>query len=86
MDELIGHNVVVDTETPYLYIGNLTAITSQYLVLQDVDVHDRHEADVTRDEYIVETCRLGIRKNRAKTLVMKPKVVSVSKLSDILRF
>ena len=40
LEVLVGQEVVVDTDTSYLYIGTLDAVDEQTRVLVNADVHD----------------------------------------------
>jgi small nuclear ribonucleoprotein (snRNP)-like protein len=88
-DEMKGFllkNVVVDTTTPIIYIGRLADISDNFIVLEDVDVHDTTEGTSTKEVYCIEARKFGVKKNRRRVLVMRNMVVSVSLLEDVIEY
>ena len=83
LEEYLGQQVVVDTCSTYIIIGTLTAIAPGYLTLENVDVHDTSDADSTKDHYIMESHKLGIRTNRRGAKVRAEQIGSVSLLRDV---
>jgi len=83
---LLGSVVVVDTSTPYVYIGTLKEWREHFIVLSDVDVRDCSEGGSGKDLYILEARRNGVQKNRREAVVRKGLVVSVSKVDDVVLF
>lgn len=86
MKELIGATVVVDTATPYVYIGTLAAVNDDCLVLDQVDVHDRTDIQISKEKYVLESRRHGVKPNREKAYILREHVVSVSALNDVIKF
>ena len=84
--ELIGCQVVVDTDSSYLYIGNLEAAGGDFLVLTNLDAHDMADTKTTKEYYVHETKHLGTRVNRKKTYVRLARVISLCKLDDVITF
>jgi len=84
--EFIGQAVVVDTNSPYLYLGTLTAVDDVFINLADVDVHDQREGATTKECYIIEAKKSGIKINRHRVLVRKDFMVSISKLADVVEY
>ena len=78
--------VVVDTGAPVVYIGTLTAVEHGALVLEDVDVHDMADTNTTKEMYILEARKYGVKKNRRSTHVRLDQVVGISKLDDIIEY
>ena len=83
---LIGDQVVVDVKAPYVYIGTLSRVGTDALVLADADVHPCDDSHTTRELYILETKNTGIRANRHSVHVMRAEIVSISRLSDIVDY
>ena len=83
---LVGHVVVVDTDSPFVYIGTLLRVEDHFVVLEKVDAHDRNESTSTKEQYIMEAKRFGVNANRKEVSVRKDKVVSVSKLDDVITY
>ncbi len=84
--DLIGKQVVVDTDSAYVYVGTLEVIGIDYLGLINVDVHDTTDSKSTKEQYAHETRKVGLRSNRNLTYVRVARVVSISKLDDIITF
>lgn len=84
--ELLGSNVVIDTDSTYIYLGMLDAIGERFVSLTDVDVHDMHDSHVTKEIYTLEALKYGIRANRKRVHVAIARVVSVSTLDDVVRY
>jgi hypothetical protein len=85
-EALVGKLVVVDTDSRFVYLGRLDRVEVEFLVMKDVDVHDRRESPSTKEQYIMDTKRFGVKPNRKEVSVRKTLVVSVSSLDDILPF
>ncbi len=83
---LIGQQIVVDTDSSYIYIGKLESAGADFLALSDVDVHDTNDTKSTKEHYAHETRKLGTRRNRKLTYVRMARIVSVSALDDVLVF
>ena len=83
---LVGSDVVLDTASPYLYIGRLAAVDDWFMRLEDVDVHDSNETRTTKEVYILEARKFGVKKNRHSVLVRTDKVISVSLLEDVIEY
>jgi hypothetical protein len=82
--QLIGQEVVLDMASPYVVIGRLTATHHDYLELVEVDVHDLHDTQTTREKYVLD-CRLhGIRPNRARAWISLRELVGISRLADVV--
>jgi len=82
----VGHEVVIDTHSSYIYIGMLVGVTDFTLDLRDVDVHDRSESTTTKEKYVMEARKYGVKKNRKGVTVRLDMVVSISNLEDIIEY
>lgn len=83
---MVGRDVVVDTRSPWMYIGRLEAVQADSLLLRDVDVHDSGETPLPRERYVLAACETGIKANRRSVCVSLEYVVSVSPLSEVIRY
>lgn len=83
---LVGQVLVVDTDSSYLYLGTLARVEDHFVVLTNVDVHDRNESQSTKDQYIMDTKRFGVKANRKEVAVRKSVVVSASRLDDVITY
>ena len=86
MARLVGSVVVLDTSTPYVYLGTLKEWQEHFVVLRDVDVHDTSEGHCGKDLYVLEARRNGVQKNRQEVTLRKSLIVSISALEDVVNF
>jgi len=84
LDSWIGQAVVVDLATSYVCIGTLQAIHPGFLQLKDADLHDFSDGQTTREVYVYDSARLGVRRNRSGVLIRRDEVVALTRLDDIL--
>ncbi len=84
LQALIGRQVVIDVASPFVYLGKLLEIDHKYLILVDADVHDLRDTSTNRENYVVDSRRFGIRKNRERVLVNLAEVVSLSAMDDVI--
>ncbi len=84
MEEFIGQDVVIDVEAQYVFLGRLTEVTSDWVVLKQADVHDLRDSKTTRELYVLDSRTDGIRVNRKKAKLPVDQVVSVSLLEDVI--
>lgn len=82
----LGSDVVVDTESNYVFIGTLAEVTELALTLRDVDVHDRSESPSTKERYVMEAKKFGIKVNRKSVTVRMESVLCVSRLEDVIEY
>lgn len=78
-----GETVVVDLAGPFVCIGTLAAVDAGFMTLTDVDFHDLRDSNATRESYVIDSRRVGIRRNRARALVKLSEVVAVTRFEDI---
>lgn len=83
LDSMVGYIVVVDLKSTYVCIGTLVACDGQYLEMRDADLHDFRDSTATREVYIYDSARLGIRRNRIRALVRIDDVVAISRFDEI---
>ncbi|MGC8551936.1 MAG: hypothetical protein ACP5O7_03625 [Phycisphaerae bacterium] len=80
----IGQKVVLDTQGPLIYIGTLTAVDTQALMLRDADVHDCRDSRSSKEFYLAQTRTVGIHVNRAEVMVQRAVVASTSLLEAVI--
>jgi len=85
-EELIGEVVVVDVDGPVIYLGRLAEIGAEYLVMEDVDVHNVNDSLTGREKYVIDAKQLGVRANRKEARVRIARVVGISRLEDVIEF
>ena len=84
LDEFIGREVVFDVAGPYVYVGTLVDVDRRYFILDNADVHDLRDTKTTRELYVLECKRHGIRSNRKRVLVRREEIISLSALDDVI--
>jgi small nuclear ribonucleoprotein (snRNP)-like protein len=80
----VGREVVLDTDSIHLYAGTLQAVDEYFYELVDADVHDTTTTSTTRDVYIMNLRKFGIKKNRNRVLIRRDRVVSLACLEDVI--
>lgn len=80
----VGKEIVVDLSSPYVHLGTLVQYDSQILVLEEADVHDLRDTSSSRELYVLDSRRFGVRANRKRVLIRLSEVVSLSALEEIL--
>ena len=83
LEDYLGKQVVIDTDSQLIIAGTLVAVDRHYLTLEDVDVHDTRDSSSTKDNYIMESHKYGLRINRGGAKVRLARVVSLSLLDDV---
>ena len=83
LNELIGQTIVLDLVSTYVCIGRLDSDDDPYFRLSDADLHDFRDSTVTRENYVSDSVRLGIRRNRKQVLIRKTEVVAITRFGDI---
>ncbi len=86
LQALLGCQIVVDTDSSFIYVGLLRGVGSDYLCLEKVDVHDTAGSRGTKEQYAHELRKVGVRSNRNLTYVRVARIVSISKLDDVITF
>lgn len=84
MDELVGKNVVVDVESPFVYVGRLHEVRDKTLILKSADVHDLRDSTTTREVYVRDARVHGIQPNRKSVQLRLDKVISIALLDDVI--
>ena len=88
LDSLLTRRVVLDTNSPMVYIGTLERFAAAGYWLVDADVHDRSDGHSTKEVYISEVHAFeqsGVRRaNRRRVFVERHAVMSISALDDIV--
>ena len=86
--DFLGRRVVLDTQGPLMYIGQLEALDDRGYWLTEADVRDRSDGHSTKEEYINDARlldRAGARHtNRRRVFVERSAIVSISALDDIV--
>jgi small nuclear ribonucleoprotein (snRNP)-like protein len=80
---LVGQEVVIDLASSYVCLGTLRGLDAEFLDVADADLHDFRDSKATREIYVYDSARLGIRRNRARVLVRRADVVGITRVRDV---
>ncbi len=80
---LLGQIVVLDMKSSYVCLGTLAGADAEYYELLDADLHDFRDSTATREIYVYDSLRLGIRRNRQRVLIRREDVVAITRFADI---
>jgi len=80
---LVGQIVVVDLKSTYVCLGTLAGGDEQFLEMLDADFHDFRDSTATREIYVYDSVRYGIRRNRSRILLRQDDVVAISRFDDV---
>jgi len=86
LESLLGKIVIVDLSSSYVCLGAFIACDAQFLELHDADLHDFRDSPATREVYVHDSVRLGIRRNRARVLIRSAEIVAITRFDDIATF
>lgn len=82
-DDYIQESVVVDTFSSFIYLGTLKAVHQDFIELENADVHDIHDSNSTKENYLRNALITGIRPNRKTCRIDKSKIISITLFSEI---
>ena len=83
LSSLVGQIVVIDLKSTYVCLGTLKSCDEFFLELTDVDLHDFRDSAATREIYVHDSVRLGIRRNRTRVLIRLDDVIAIASFADI---
>jgi hypothetical protein len=79
----MGQLVVIDLRSPYVCLGKLVGVDAEFLDIRDADLHDFRDSPATREIYVFDSARLGIRRNRTRVLLRRDEVIAISRITDV---
>jgi hypothetical protein len=80
---MVGQVVVLDLRSPFVCLGKLVGLDNLFFEVHDADLHDFRDNPATRDIYVYDSKRLGIRRNRARVFVRRDDVIAITRFADI---
>ena len=83
---LVGEDVVIDTDSSFVYVGRLEGADEHFVALSTVDVHDMRDSKATKEVYVMEAAKYDVRANRRLVYVARSRILSVSLMADIVRY
>lgn len=84
LEEFMNQEVVIDMSSSYVCIGTATRFDEQFIELKHADVHDLRDTDTSRENYIVESKKTGIKRNRRRVFVVRREIVAIALLRDVV--
>jgi len=85
-ERYLNQRIVIDTKSAWIYIGTLEEILSGCVKLSEVDAHNNKDVVTSKELYVLESKKTGIKVNRNLAFVSFNHVVSFSPLEDIKYF
>ncbi|HEX3314476.1 MAG TPA: hypothetical protein VHR72_06255 [Gemmataceae bacterium] len=82
--ELVGLEVVIDLRNGFVCLGTLSAADARFLELVEADFHDLSDTQTSRENYIVDSKRTGIKANRKRVLLVLNEVIAVTRFGDVI--
>ena len=82
-DDYIHQKIVVDASGSFIYLGTLKAVHRDFIELENADVHDIHDSNSTKENYLRNALITGIRPNRKSCRIDKNKIISITLFSEI---
>jgi hypothetical protein len=79
----MGQIVVVDLKSTFVCLGTLVNCDDLFLEIRDADLHDFRDSAATREVYVYDSVRLGIRRNRTRVLIRLDDVIGLARFDDI---
>jgi len=83
LTRLIGQAIIADLKAPYVCLGTLVRLDHEFLEITDADLHDFRDSAASREVYIYDSVRLGIRRNRARVFLRRDEVVALTRFADV---
>jgi hypothetical protein len=82
--EFFSQKVVVDLRCEFVCLGTLVGADEQFLELKNADVHDLRDTETSRELYVADSHRTGIKRNRKRVFLSRREVVAVARLDDVV--
>lgn len=86
LKKFLHRQIVVDSDSSWIYLGTLEKIFGNCIVLSDVDAHDNSDTATSKELYVLESKSTGIKSNRSFVHINLEYVISFSLLEDIKEF
>ncbi len=86
LEKCIGKKIVLDTDSSWIYIGNLEQVTTGCAMLSEADVHDSSDTTTSKEVYVFESRRTGVKPNRERVYINLDRAVSFSLLDEVKQF
>jgi hypothetical protein len=80
----LGQLVVCDLDEFYLIIGTVAEVGPEHVVFTDADLHDHREANSTKEVYVLESRKIGVRVNRKRLAMPLRRLVAISRIDEVV--
>ncbi|MCZ2343454.1 MAG: hypothetical protein LC104_16920 [Bacteroidales bacterium] len=84
LEEFLHQKVVIDFRGEYVCLGTLKSVSGEFLEVRNADLHDLRDTLTSRENYIAEAVRTGVKRNRKRVLIRQSEVVAVALIADIV--
>lgn len=83
----LGKRIVLDTDSHWVYMGKLEAVSQGAVRLSDCDAHHRGDSQTTTlEKYIMDSHSSGIKSNRENVFISLSRIVAFSPLDAIIDY
>jgi len=86
LKKFLKQKIVVDTRSSWVFIGVLENVFEDAIELSAVDVHESHDTHTSKEVYVLDSRRSGIKSNRDRVFINLDYLVSFSPLDDVKHF
>jgi len=83
LDAFVAKTVICDLDEYFMVLGTLDSHSAHHLQFSQADLHDHREANSSKEVYVIESRRLGVRVNRLHLSVPRGRLVAISLLDDV---
>ncbi len=84
LEEFVGQKVVIDLHGRFVCLGTLQRFDDHILELHNADLHDLHDTDTSRENYVAASVETGIKRNRRRLIIVRAQVVALGLLDDVV--
>ena len=83
LEQMLGREVVVDLRSSFVCLGRLERCDDNFLELSDADLHDLHDTETSRENYVAASLATWIKRNRKRVLLARAEMVAIALVDDI---
>lgn len=83
-DGLLNQSIIVETDSFYTYVGELSKISQYAIQLSSVTVYDDRHARVPQERFLIEVAAFGNTASREAIHVQRQRIITVTPLSAII--
>jgi small nuclear ribonucleoprotein (snRNP)-like protein len=84
IEQLIGQKVVIDLRSSFVCLGTMVGVDEHFLELKQADLHDLRDTKTTRENYVVDSVRTGIKFNRKRLWLVRAEMVGLARLDEVV--